>query len=103
MIFQKGGVCDRIRIRLCVCSGALPSNYLCDLYAHPGTPHVHPGTAAVNQTACNFPIKGRAFAIALHSKPEKPTVNISNRNYKISKTVCSILDPRKALTFHYKF
>ena len=42
-------------------------------------PHVHPGTAAVNQTACNFPIKGRAFAIALHSKPEKPTVNISNR------------------------
>ena len=66
-------------------------------------PHVHPGTAAVNQTACNFPIKGRAFAIDLHSKPEKPTVNISNRNYKISKTVCSILDPRKALTFHYKF
>ena len=66
-------------------------------------PHVHPGTAAVNQTACNFPIKGRAFAIALHSKPEKPTVNISKRNYKISKIVYSILDLRKALTFHYKF
>ena len=66
-------------------------------------PYVHPGTAAVNQTAGNFPIKGRAFAIALDSKPEKPTVNISNRNYKISKIVCSILDPRKALTFHYKF
>ena len=31
-------LCDRIRIRLCVCSGALPSNYLCDLYAHPGIP-----------------------------------------------------------------
>ena len=72
-------------------------------YMRVQAPHVHPGTAAVNQTACNFPIKGRAFAIALHSKPEKPTVNISNRNYKISKTVCSILDPRKALTFHYKF
>ena len=66
-------------------------------------PHVHPGTAAVNQTACNFPIKGRAFAIALHSKPEKPTVNISKRNYKISKIVYSILDLRKAVTFHYKF
>ena len=25
------------------------------------TQYVHPGTAAVNQTACNFPIKGRAF------------------------------------------
>ena len=72
-------------------------------YMRVQAPHVHPGTAAVNQTACNFPIKGRAFAIDLHSKPEKPTVNISNRNYKISKTVCSILDPRKALTFHYKF
>ena len=31
-------------------------------------PYVHPGTAAVNLTACNFPIKGRAFTIALHSK-----------------------------------
>ena len=31
-------VCDRIRISLCVCSGALPSNYLCGLYARPGTP-----------------------------------------------------------------
>ena len=66
-------------------------------------PYVHSGTAAVNQTACNFPIKGRAFAKALHSKPEKPTVNISNRNYKISKIVYSILDLRKGLTFNYKF
>ena len=85
--------CDRIRIRLCVCSGALPITYYMRIQAY-----VH-----INQTACNFPIKGRAFAIDLHSKPEKPTVNISNRNYKISKIVCSILDPRKALTFHYKF
>ena len=66
-------------------------------------PYVHLGTAAVNQTVYNFPVKGRAFAIALHSKSEKPTVKISNRNYKISKIVCSILDARKALTFHYKF
>ena len=86
-----------------MCSGALLSNYLCvtspicpsrHYVCTSRHPHVHPGTAAVNQTACNFPIKGRAFAIALHSKPEKPTVNISNRNYKISKIVCSILDLR---------
>ena len=31
-------ICDRIRICLCMCSGALPSNYLCNLYACPGTP-----------------------------------------------------------------
>ena len=31
-------LCDRICIHLYVCSGALPSNYLCDLYARPGTP-----------------------------------------------------------------
>ena len=35
---DRSNTCDRIRIRLCVCSGALPSNYLCELYAHPGTP-----------------------------------------------------------------
>ena len=66
-------------------------------------PYVHPGTIAVNQTACNFTIKGIAFTIALHLKSGMPTVNISNRKYKISKIVYNILDLRKALSFHLKF
>ena len=61
--------------------------YIQALHVYLQVPLCHPDTAAVNQTVCSLPIQGRAFAIALHSKPEKPKVNISYRNYKISKIV----------------
>ena len=77
--------------------------YIQALHVYLQVPLCHPDTAAVNQTVCSLPIQGRAFAIALHSKPEKPKVNISYRNYKISKIVYNILDLRKTPSFYLKF
>ena len=51
-------ICDRIRIRLCVCSGALPSNYLCDLYARPGTPMY---IRCCQSNSMQFPYKRQSF------------------------------------------
>ena len=55
-------LCDRIRIRLCGCSGALPSNYICNLYAHPGTTCVPPGTPIYIQ-ALLLSIKQHAISL----------------------------------------
>ena len=52
--------CDRIRIRLCVCSGALPSNYLCDLYARPGTPCTSRHRCC-QSNSMQFPYKRQSF------------------------------------------
>ena len=40
-------------------------------------PHVHPGTAAVNQTAGSLAIKGRPFATDNHSISKSHQMNIN--------------------------
>ena len=40
---------------------------------------VHPGTAAVNQTACSFAIKGRAFATDIHCISESHKDNTKKK------------------------
>ena len=43
-------------------------------------PHVHPGTAAVNQTAGSLAIKGRPFATDNHSISKSHQMNIKNQH-----------------------
>ena len=43
-------------------------------------PHVHPGTAAVNQTAGSLAIKGRPFATDNHSISMSHQMNIKNQH-----------------------
>ena len=50
---------------------------------------VHPGTAAVNQTACSLAIKGRAFATDNHSTPKSHQMNIKN-NIKMKIGILTI-------------
>ena len=43
-------------------------------------PHVHPGTAAVNQIAGSLAIKGRPFATDNHSISKSHQMNIKNQH-----------------------
>ena len=46
-------------------------------------PHVHPGTAAVNQTPGSLAIKGRTFATDNHSISKSHQMDIQNIKKKI--------------------
>ena len=48
-------------------------------------PHVHPGTAAVNQTACTLAIKGRGFATDNHCISKSHQMNILEQHQEEKK------------------
>ena len=74
-----GGICKRsASTSLCAIVHYHLINYA--TYMQSRHPHVHPGTAAVNQTAGSLAIKGRPFATDNHSISKSHQMNIKNQH-----------------------